>query len=135
MSADNYRLVPEKIVISAPLMQAGLVEDYRAHINPDLFQDQKELELALAASEDAAKKVDLTDALVLKLSYKNICDIDHLDAMENIHTLCLDNNVISRIENLGHLTNLIWLDLSFNNISKIEGTVIYYFKRGIRRHE
>jgi hypothetical protein len=121
MSADGYRLVPEKIVISAPLMQGGLVEDYRAHINPDLFQDQKELELALAASEDAAKKVDLTDALVLKLSYKNICDIDHLDAMEKVHTLCLDNNVIGRIENLGHLTNLVWLDLSFNNITKIEG--------------
>ena len=102
-------------------MQAGLVEDYRTHINPDLFQDQKELELALAASEDAAKKVDLPDAMVLKLSYKNICDIDHLDAMEALHTLCLDNNVINRIENLGHLTNLIWLDLSFNNITKIEG--------------
>jgi len=121
MSADGYRLVPEKIVISEPLMQHGLVQDYRAHINPDGFQDQKELELALAASEDAAKKVDLTDALVLKLSYKNICDIDHLEAMEKLHTLCLDNNVIGRIENLGHLTNLIWLDLSFNNITKIEG--------------
>ena len=121
MSADGYRLVPEQIVISGPLMQKGLVEDYRAYINPDMFQDQKELELALAASEEAAKKVDLPDALVLKLSYKNICDIDHLDAMEQLQTLCLDNNVISRIENLGHLTNLIWLDLSFNNITKIEG--------------
>ena len=121
MSADGYRLVPEQIVISGPLMIKGLVEDYRAYINADMFQDQKELELALAASEEAAKKVDLPDALVLKLSYKNICDIDHLDAMEQLHTLCLDNNVISRIENLGHLTNLIWLDLSFNNITKIEG--------------
>jgi hypothetical protein len=121
MSADGYRLVPEQIVISEPLMKTGLVEDYRTHINPDHFQDQKELELALAASEEAAKKVDLPDALVLKLSYKNICDIDHLEAMDKLHTLCLDNNIIGRIENLGHLTNLIWLDLSFNNITKIEG--------------
>ena len=54
MSADNYRLVPEKVVISEPLMFTGLVEDYRAHINPNDFQDQKELELALRASEEAA---------------------------------------------------------------------------------
>ena len=121
MSAHNYRLVPEKVVISEPLMVQGLVEDYRSHINPNLFQDQKELELALTASEDAARKVDLTEATVLKLSYKNICNIDHIDGLNKLHTLALDNNVITRIENLAHLTNLVWLDLSFNNITKIEG--------------
>ena len=121
MSADNYRLVPEKVVISEPLMFTGLVEDYRAHINPNDFQDQKELELALRASEEAARNIDLSDAQVLKLSYKNICDIDHLEGLLRLHTLALDNNVIARIENLGHLTNLMWLDLSFNNITKIEG--------------
>jgi hypothetical protein len=121
MSADNYRLVPEKVVISEPLMFTGLVEDYRAHINPNDFQDQKELELALRASEEAARNIDLSDAQVLKLSYKNICDIDHLEGLVRLHTLALDNNVVARIENLGHLTNLMWLDLSFNNITKIEG--------------
>ena len=33
----------------------------------------------------------------------------------------LDNNIISCIESISHLTCLEWLDLSFNNISKIEG--------------
>ena len=35
--------------------------------------------------------------------------------------LQLDNNIIEKIENISHLTNLEWLDLSFNNISRIEG--------------
>ena len=34
--------------------------------------------------------------------------------------LQLDNNHIEKIENVGHLVNLKWLDLSFNKISKIE---------------
>jgi Leucine-rich repeat (LRR) protein len=33
----------------------------------------------------------------------------------------LDNNIIEKIENLDTLTNLTWLDLSFNNIAVIEG--------------
>lgn len=35
--------------------------------------------------------------------------------------LQLDNNIIEKIENIGHLTNLKWLDLSFNRIRAIEG--------------
>lgn len=34
--------------------------------------------------------------------------------------LCLDNNFITKIENLDHLVNLTWLDLSFNSITKIQ---------------
>lgn len=33
----------------------------------------------------------------------------------------MDNNSIEKIENLNHLTNLEWLDLSFNKIEVIEG--------------
>lgn len=36
-------------------------------------------------------------------------------------TLRLDNNIISKIENIDHLVNLKWLDLSFNNITEISG--------------
>lgn len=36
----------------------------------------------------------------------------------------LDNNIIEKMENLDHLTNLTWLDLSFNNIAVIEGVQI-----------
>ena len=38
-----------------------------------------------------------------------------------MHTLRLNNNMIMRIENLGKLKNIKWLDLSFNYISEIEG--------------
>ena len=40
---------------------------------------------------------------------------------ENLTTLCLDNNVLDSICNISHLTQLKWLDLSFNNITVIEG--------------
>lgn len=41
--------------------------------------------------------------------------------MVRLEKLQLDNNVIDKIENLGHLVHLKWLDLSFNNIRSIEG--------------
>jgi Leucine-rich repeat (LRR) protein len=34
--------------------------------------------------------------------------------------LCLDNNKITKIENIEFLVSLTWLDLSFNHIEKIE---------------
>lgn len=71
----------------------------------------------------------------LRLDYKNILKIDNLWAFENLTRLQLDNNIIERIENIGELDcqtkltpilsgflkNLKWLDLSFNNITVIEG--------------
>ena len=39
----------------------------------------------------------------------------------NLKKLQLDNNIILKIEHVGHLVNLEWLDLSFNSIEKIEG--------------
>lgn len=38
-----------------------------------------------------------------------------------LEKLQLDNNIIEKIENIGHLTNLKWLDLSFNRLRSIEG--------------
>ena len=57
----------------------------------------------------------------LSLSYKNIIEIDNLQAMDRLKKLQLDNNIICRIQGLDHLVNLEWLDLSFNLIEKIEG--------------
>ena len=41
--------------------------------------------------------------------------------MDNLTKLQLDNNIITKICGLEHLTKLKWLDLSFNMIEKIEG--------------
>jgi hypothetical protein len=38
-----------------------------------------------------------------------------------LEKLQLDNNIIQKIENLDHLVNLHWLDLSFNLVKEIEG--------------
>ena len=53
--------------------------------------------------------------------YIDIVEISHLEGLDRLQKLQLDNNQIKKIENLGHLTNLEWLDLSFNRITKIEG--------------
>ena len=50
----------------------------------------------------------------LALSYKNVWIIDNLKGMEKLQKLQLDNNIIQVIQNLDHLVNLKWLDLSFN---------------------
>eukprot|EP00350_Pseudokeronopsis_sp_OXSARD2_P005466 CAMPEP_0170554728 /NCGR_PEP_ID=MMETSP0211-20121228/12605_1 /TAXON_ID=311385 /ORGANISM="Pseudokeronopsis sp., Strain OXSARD2" /LENGTH=146 /DNA_ID=CAMNT_0010864033 /DNA_START=1 /DNA_END=441 /DNA_ORIENTATION=+ len=47
--------------------------------------------------------------------------IDNLYALEKLEKLQLDNNIITKIQNLDHLVNLKWLDLSFNSIKVIEG--------------
>ena len=57
----------------------------------------------------------------LKLSFKNILEIDNLQGFNHLRKLCLDNNILKKIENLDHLDQLEWLDLSFNNIEKISG--------------
>ena len=63
----------------------------------------------------------VSEAITLRLSFKNIKKIANLTGFEHLTTLCLDNNVIDKICNMDHLVNLKWLDLSFNNIQKIEG--------------
>jgi Leucine-rich repeat (LRR) protein len=39
--------------------------------------------------------------------------------------LCLDNNSITKIEHIDFLVHLTWLDLSFNQIEKIEVRILY----------
>lgn len=62
------------------------------------------------------------DLLELRLSFQNILKIQNLRGLYSLKKLCLDNNIITKIEGLGEeLSNLEWLDLSFNNISVVEG--------------
>jgi Leucine-rich repeat (LRR) protein len=51
----------------------------------------------------------------------DILGINNLVGLDQLVKLKLDNNKIWKIQNLDHLVNLQWLDLSFNNIEKIEG--------------
>lgn len=68
---------------------------------------------------------NLVDAAIevqaLSLSFKKIGRIENLVGFDKLVKLCLDNNLIEDIINLGHLKNLKWLDLSFNKIRKIQG--------------
>jgi hypothetical protein len=51
----------------------------------------------------------LWQARVLLLSYQNILKIDNLVGFDKLVKLQLDNNIIEKIENLGHLSNLeVW---------------------------
>lgn len=57
----------------------------------------------------------------ITLSFKRIGRIENLMGFEKLVKLCLDNNYIEDISNLGQLVTLKWLDLSFNKIRKIQG--------------
>ncbi|KAJ8712332.1 hypothetical protein PYW07_005174 [Mythimna separata] len=56
---------------------------------------------------------------VLDLSHNNIKSISGLESLEWLRRLDLSFNHIQRLENLNHL-RLLWLDLSYNNISTCE---------------
>mmetsp|Transcript_40907 Transcript_40907/g.83700 ORF Transcript_40907/g.83700 Transcript_40907/m.83700 type:complete len:526 (-) Transcript_40907:117-1694(-) len=79
----------------------------------------------MSIPEDKKKELktetELHDIKALSFSFQNILKIDNLDGLFSLVKLQLDNNIIEKIENIGHLTNLEWLDLSFNNIQHIEG--------------
>jgi hypothetical protein len=47
--------------------------------------------------------------LHITISHAGIKRIDNLRGLDSLTRLQLDNNSISKIENLGHLTNLTWL--------------------------
>ena len=72
-------------------------------------------------AKDAAASTPFPEVNCLIFSFKNILKIDNLIGFERLVKLQLDNNIIEKIENLGHLSSLEWLDLSFNNISEISG--------------
>jgi len=63
----------------------------------------------------------IAKAPTISMSFKNILEIDNLQGFHALTKLCLDNNIINKIQKLDHLSNLTWLDLSFNNIEQIEG--------------
>ncbi|XP_038222621.1 uncharacterized protein LOC119840180 [Zerene cesonia] len=56
---------------------------------------------------------------VIDLSHNNIKSINGLDTLRYLRRLDLSFNHIQRFENLNHL-RLLWLDLSYNNISDFE---------------
>lgn len=43
------------------------------------------------------------EATTLNISFKSVTRIDNLVTVDNLRVLRLDNNAISKIENLGHL--------------------------------
>ena len=56
----------------------------------------------------------VAEATEIQMSFKNVLKIDNLQGFNSLQRLRLDNNVIKQIDNLHHLANLTWLDLSFN---------------------
>ncbi|KAM9780509.1 LOW QUALITY PROTEIN: dynein regulatory complex subunit 3-like [Neosynchiropus ocellatus] len=70
-----------------------------------------------------SKVDDMTfdEVLQLKLSYKNLLNIDNLWEFTSLTKIELNNNCIKKIEGLDHLIHLQWLNLSFNCIEKIDG--------------
>ena len=64
--------------------------------------------------------LEFAEVQSLSYSFKNICRIDYLTPFRDLTKLQLDNNIISKIEGLDHLVHLTWLDLSFNNIVKLD---------------
>ncbi|KAL0871209.1 hypothetical protein ABMA27_004981 [Loxostege sticticalis] len=72
---------------------------------------------------NSVKKIrDLTmfwSITILDLSHNNIKNISGLESLRYLRRLDLSFNHIQRLENLNHL-RLLWLDVSYNNISSFE---------------
>ena len=75
-------------------------------------------EIARNLSQQIAERIHKTTELQISA---NIKIIDNLWGFDMLTELKLDNNCIERIENIGHLTGLTSLDLSFNAIEVLEG--------------
>jgi len=101
LDRDELQVIDDELLIAA--------------IRASCASEAKEVE------EDASLAEISLEVPELKLSFKNVLEIDNLHGFQNLRKLCLDNNIIERIENLSHLEQLEWLDLSFNNIAKITG--------------
>ena len=106
-------VVDEKLIEKALVEDRAAVpsDDKKTHGLGDDPENRPELEEPVVFSE----------VQVLRLSYKNVLKIANLQGFEALHTLCLDNNAIEKIEGIEHLVNLTWLDLSFNKITEISG--------------
>lgn len=104
-------------------------------INEDLIHKAVEDERKVAVEERQSVRkghgasdtvlsepIELGQIEELALSFKNIVRVDNLVGLHSLTTLRLDNNIISRVENLAHLApTLTYLDLSFNNIDSVDG--------------
>jgi len=65
--------------------------------------------------EKTQHEIEWHEVKCLSFSYRDILGINNLVGLDQLVKLKLDNNKIWKIQNLGHLVNLEWLDLSFNN--------------------
>ena len=63
----------------------------------------------------------LTDLIILDLSYNNISEINGLDSLHDLKKLDLEGNKITEIKGLDNLTKLKTLNLSQNNINELKG--------------
>ena len=97
-------------------LEAQVIDD---ELLVSCIREEETGEVCLKADECLASLA--LEVLTLKLSFKNVLEVDNLQGFQALRKLCLDNNVIKKIENVGHLVTLEWLDLSFNCIEKIEG--------------
>ena len=121
MSDRGYSTVPAKVVIDEALIYDSLEIDFKELVDEDAMQDRKETLKAEKAAVEAARNVNLEELQKLRLSYRDICEIDNLEGLCALSYLSLDNNKIPEIVNIDHLVNLTWLDLSFNKIKEISG--------------
>ena len=82
-------------------------------IDQDLISSALQEGTQLVTSDDSGINGDtLADiaakATELRLSFKNVLEIDNLQGFHALRTLCLDNNIIKCMKNLDHLVNLTW---------------------------
>mmetsp|Transcript_10707 Transcript_10707/g.37728 ORF Transcript_10707/g.37728 Transcript_10707/m.37728 type:complete len:409 (-) Transcript_10707:559-1785(-) len=110
MDSDEVAVIDDEVITAALLSGAGA----------DGSKAPRSAQNAGSASPPGLADL-VAGAATLKLSFKNVRDIDNLIGFQNLTKLCLDNNIIRGIANLDHLVNLTWLDLSFNCISKMAG--------------
>eukprot|EP01083_Nonionella_stella_P103872 297147_1 len=75
----------------------------------DEMSGRSEVNAPESTEEEQDEPTDLQSITSLILSFRNIYKIDNLKGFENLVKLQLDNNVISRIENMEHLVKLEWL--------------------------
>ncbi|KAL3681837.1 hypothetical protein R1sor_024793 [Riccia sorocarpa] len=77
--------------------------------------------LVAEVCEERKRTIPLQLVTCLEFSFRSIKQIDFLVGFECLTRLLLDNNHLTKIENIAHLTTLKELDLSFNSIERIEG--------------
>ena len=106
--------------ISKRLKATAKIEKEKESVKPTVINDQQIRGYLMQYNKENKIFEKNDDALWnlkhLALSYKNIIEIDNLKGLEGLQKLQLDNNIICKIQKLDHLTNLNWLDLSFNLI-------------------